>query len=106
VGVVISVFCFDCAMGNAYFRTARLSCCPLHVGQNDDCLQIAVDAYSVRLHFGRVRCKFFDVDCDCVSPIENHPCNVDKLLSDGCCLWSFCPFCDGGDELVELIFVN
>ena len=82
MGVVVPVFRFDGAMDHAYYRSPRLSFCPLHVGQNDDCLQIVVDAYSIRLHFGHVHCKFFDVDCICVSPIEYHPCNVGKLLPD------------------------
>ena len=106
MGVVISVCCFDGAMGNAFFCTPQLLCCPLHVGQNDDRLQVVMDAYTVRLRFGSVCCKLFDVDGDRVSPIVNHPCNVEELLSDGCCLRLFCPFCDGGDELVELIFVR
>jgi hypothetical protein len=62
--------------------------------------------YTVRLRFDRVRCKFLDVDGNCVSLIKDHPCNVDKLLSDGRCLRSFCSFGDGSDELVELIAVH
>ncbi len=57
VGVVVSVFHFDGAMGDTYFCSPQLSCCPLHVGQNDDCLQIVMDAYTVRLSFGRVGCN-------------------------------------------------
>ena len=82
VAVVVSVFCFGGAMGNTGFCTPRLACCQFHVGQNDDCLQIGVSPYSIRLSFGRVHYKFIDVDCNCVSPIEHHPCNVDKLVSD------------------------
>ena len=89
MGVVVPVFRFDGVMGDTYFHSPQLLCCQRHVGQNDNCLQIVDDAYSVCLHFDQVCCNLFDVDCDCVSPIEYHPCNVDKLLHDSCCLRSF-----------------
>jgi len=92
-------------MGDADLRTLQLACYPFNVGQNDKCLQIVVYAYSIRLRFGRARGKFLGVACDCISPIEHHPCNGDELVSDCCCLWSVCTFCDGGDELVELVVV-
>ena len=95
------LFCFDGAMGNADFRIPRLACCPFHVGQND-CLQIVVYPYSICLSFGRICCKLIatvSLQSNTIAAI------LDKLVSESSCLWSFRAFCDGSDELVELVVV-
>jgi hypothetical protein len=106
MAVVVSVFCFDGAVSNADFRSPRLACHPFHIDQNDNCLQVVMHTYSIHLGFGRVCCKFIIVDRDRISPIEHHPCNVEELLLDCCCFRPFRAFCDGGDELVELVVVH
>ena len=63
-------------------------------------------AHAVTQQFYRHCCHSFNVCHDCLSPVEDFPRDVDKVLLDVFLIWSLRSLFDGSEELVDLKLIH
>ena len=87
MAMVVSIFGYNLAVGDADFRSPGLLRRPLRVGEDNNRAEVAVYPHSVPLRFCSQFRHALDVGHDCFLPIENCPRDVDKLLHNVRGLW-------------------
>ena len=106
MAVIVSVLGHNIDMDDADFCPPCLLRHPFCVCKDNERTEVAVYPHSVPLQFCSKRCHALDVSDNCVPPIENYPCDVDKLPPDVRGLWYSLPLCDNCEELMNTVLVN
>ena len=104
--MIVSVFGYNIAVGDADFRSPGLLRRPFCVCKDTYRAKVAVYLHSISQRVSSQCCHLLAVGQDCLSSIENCLRDVDELTPYVRGLGSLLPLCYGCGELMDLVLIH
>ena len=105
--VIVGESLFDFAAGHTKLVAPTLPRRPFHIcEEKDDCLEVIVHFDAIVPNFCCCGGKAFHIDGDGLAEVKFCGYEVNTIIPNGGCFRAFCSLFDGGEQFVEVIFIN